>query len=177
MFDSNSKFKELNIVPHWYAVYTMHHHEQKLHSRLNACGIQSYLPLNTVYRKWSDRYKKISVPLFSCYVFVFLALKDRLEVLRTNGAIKLVSFNGCPAPIPEKQINDLKKILEFTESVENINDFKPGRKVKIIGGPLKDIEGIVLSNKNKHRLVMSVDAINQSISVEIDVRLLEFSSY
>jgi len=176
MPDINLKTRELNIIPHWYALYTMHHHEQKVCSRLEAGGIQCYLPLNVIYRRWSDRLKKVNVPLFSCYVFVFLALKDRYKTLQTEGAIRLVSFNGSPAPIPEKQINDIKRILNYTESVENVCEFVPGQHVRILHGPLKDIEGVVLTCKNKHRLVISVDAINQAISVEIDHRILAFAN-
>lgn len=173
MNSDNSIFGDLNTIPHWYALHTRSRHEKKVDLRLTEKGIISFLPLNTVYRKWSDRYKKVEVPLFSCYVFVHIALKDRLSVLQTDGAVHFVSFNGIPATIPEKQINAIKQVLERKQTVDYADYFTPGQKIRIIQGALKGLEGTLVTSKNKHRLVITIDGIKQAISVEIDPRDLE----
>lgn len=170
---TNSMYGELNIIPHWYALHTRSRHEKKVDVRLREKGINSYLPLNTVHRRWSDRYKEIQEPLFSCYVFVNLALKDRLSVLQTDGAVHFVSFNGRPATIPEEQINAIKQILEKKQSVDYANYFTVGKKVKVVQGPLKGLQGTLINSKNNSRLVICIDGIRQAISVEIDPRDLE----
>jgi len=169
----NNMWGELNTINHWYALHTQSRHEKKVDSQLKAKGINSYLPLNTVHRRWSDRYKKIQAPLFSCYVFVNIALKDRLHVLQTAGAVNLVSFNGKPALIPDEQIYAVRMILENVATVNYENFFTPGVRVRILRGALKGLEGTLVSNKNNNRLIISIDGIKQAISVEIDPKDLE----
>jgi len=77
----NSLYGELNDVPAWYALHTRSRHEKKISEKLTSKGVAHYLPLNTIYRRWSDRYKQVAEPLFSCYVFVNIKLRDRLLVL------------------------------------------------------------------------------------------------
>ena len=170
---TNSIYGELNFTLNWYAIHTKNRHEKKVDLRLKEKGISSYLPLNTVYRRWSDRYKKVQEPLFSCYVFVNMNLKDRLSVLQTDGVVCLVAFNGIPATIPEDQIYAIKKILEKKQSVEYSDYFIPGKKVKVARGPFKGIEGTLVTNKNNNRLVIAIEGIKQAISIEIDPRDLE----
>lgn len=170
---NESIYGDLNILPQWYALHTRSRHEKKVDAKLKEKGIVSYLPLNTIYRRWSDRYKKVQQPLFSCYIFVNIALKDRLPILQTDGAVGLVSFNGIPATIPEDQINAIKKILERSQTVDYADFFTPGKKVKVIQGPLKGIQGTLIYNKSNNRLVVAIDGIKQAISVEIDPRDLQ----
>ena len=166
-------YGELNFAPRWYALHTKSRHEKKVDMQLKEKGVVSYLPLNTVYHRWSDRYQAVQAPLFSCYVFVFIALRDRLPVLQTAGAVNLISFNGVPAWIPEEQINAVKQILESKPSVKVANPLVPGKKVRITRGPLKGLAGTFFAEKNNHRVVIAIDAIQQAIAVEIDPRDLE----
>lgn len=167
---SKSIFGILNEVPHWYAISTKARHEKKVHQKLTEKDVVSYLPLQQVYRKWSDRYKTIEEPLFSCYVFVRIALKDRLEVLQTDGVVKLVMFNGIPATIPDSQFDAIKAVLDQKKEVEKIDYLTPGKKVEVISGSLKGIHGVLVEVKNSHRLVLRLDSIMQAISVDIDYR-------
>lgn len=166
-------YGELNFTPRWYALHTRSRHEKKVALRLKEKGITSYLPLNTVYRGWSDRYQAVQAPLFSCYVFVFIALRDRLPVLQTAGAVNLISFNGVPAWIPEAQINAIRQVLESQASTEMADFLTPGEKVKIARGPLKGLEGTFITRKNNYRIVIAIEAIKQAIAVEIDPHDLE----
>ncbi|MGH7494587.1 MAG: UpxY family transcription antiterminator [bacterium] len=166
-------YGELNVRPHWYALHTRSRHEKKVDLRLKEKGLNSYLPLNTVYRRWSDRHQAVQEPLFSCYVFVFIALRDRLSVLQTEGAVNLVSFCGIPAWIPEEQIDAVKQVLQSKPSVEIANAFAPGQKVRIKHGPLTGLAGTLITHKNNHRVIIAIEAINQAIAVEIDPCELE----
>ncbi len=165
---------ELNYNSHWYALYTRSRYEKKVDTLLKEKGVTSYLPLNEVYHRWSDRNKKVFVPLFSCYVFVFIALRERLKVLQTDGTINLVSFNGRPATIPEHQINAIKRILEEKVNFDQADFFIPGKKVRIRQGPLKGVEGTLIHKNNKNRLAIAIDGIKQALSIDIDYRDLEF---
>ena len=130
---NKSIYGELNYMPHWYALHTKFRHEKKVAQRLAQKGIENYLPLRTMYRKWSDRYKKVDEPLFSCYVFVNIPLCDRIDVLQTDGAVKLVSFRSIPAVIPEMQIHAVKQILEKRGALtkeKNLEEVQKKRMVK-----------------------------------------------
>jgi len=165
-----SIYGELNVIPNWYALSTRARHEKKVHAQLVQKGIISFLPLQTFHRRWSDRYKKVQEPLFSCYVFVKIALKDRLRALQTDGAVRLVSFNGVPATIPESQINAIKGILENHIPIERVDYLIPGQRIEVIQGPLRGSTGILAEIKNRQRLVIRIDSIMQAISVDIDLR-------
>lgn len=159
--------------PHWYALHTKSRHEKKVDIRLKQKGIVSYLPLTTIYRRWSDRHKKVEEPLFSCYVFVHITLADRLAAIQTAGAVSLVCCNGSPSPIPELQINAIKQILDENCCVEHFDPLVPGQPVRIIRGPLRGFEGKFVKLKNSSRFVISVESIRQAIAVEIEPGDLE----
>ena len=167
---SKSIYGELNEIPNWYALSTRARHEKKVYERLFQKKIESYLPLQTVNKKWSDRYKIVEEPMFSCYVFVNIALNERVQVLQTDGAVRLVTFNGIPATIPESQINAIRFVLKQKKEIERIDYLTPGQQIEVIQGPLKGINGILINVKNKHRLVLRLDSIQQAISVDIDYR-------
>ena len=167
---SKSLFGELNDIPHWYAISTKARHEKKVYQRLVDKDVTVYLPLQKVYRKWSDRYKLVEEPLFSCYVFVRIPLKERLKVLQTDGVVKLVSFNGIPATIPDSQFEAIKRVMEERSDVEKIDYLTPGSRVEVIQGSLEGIQGILVEIKNRHRLVLRIDSIMQAIAVDIDYR-------
>ena len=170
-FLAHSVFGELNETPHWYAISTKSRHEKKVFERLVSKKIEAFLPLQKKYRKWSDRYKLVDEPLFSCYVFVRIALKDRLEVLQTDGVVRLVSFNGIPATIPDYQFDAMKRALEeHPGDVEKIDYLTPGQRVEVLQGALKGVQGTLIQVKNKHRLVLRIDSIMQAISIDIDFR-------
>ena len=167
---SHTIYGKLNFVPNWYALSTKARHEKKVHNQLTQKGITNYLPLQTFYRRWSDRYKKVQEPLFSCYVFVKIALLDRLKVLHTDGVVRLVAFNGIPATIPDDQIEAIKTILENNYQIERVDYLTPGQKIEVRQGPLKGIKGILTEIKNSHRLIVRIDSIMQAISLDIDYR-------
>lgn len=166
-------YGELNTVPHWYALTTRCRHEKKVNERLQQKGINSYLPLYSTYRTWSDRTKRISEPLFSCYLFVKIALKERLPVLQTAGAIRLVSFEHIPAPIPEWQIDSIRQLLDMGALVEKVDHWTVGQRVEVIDGPLIGVHGTLQQTRGNTKLVVAVDALSQAVAVEIDASLVK----
>ncbi len=167
---SQSIYGELNEIPSWYALSTKARHEKKVYERLLLKKVESYLPLQTINKKWSDRYKIVEEPLFSCYIFVKMALKNRVQILQTDGVVRLVNFNGIPATIPESQLNAIRLLLKQKKEIQRISYLTPGQKVEVTQGPLKGVNGVLVNVKNKHRLVLRLDSIMQAISVDIDHR-------
>ncbi len=152
----------------WYAVYCKSNHEKKVYTKLLEANIECYLPLQTTVRQWSDRKKKVSLPLFSCYVFVKVGLKDYYTVLNITGVFAYVCFEGRPAPIPDRQINILKCLLESKIKVENFTENIPkGTNVRITCGPLKGITGELVKYLGKNRVVVRIEEINKTLLVNI----------
>ena len=156
------------ITMAWYALYTRSRHEKKVDALLTEKNVETYLPLYTQVRQWKDRKKKIEMPLFSSYLFVNFDYKYRFDILQTDGIIKIVHFNGNPAVIPDWQIGSLKKMLDEPKSLQLEQYFNSGELVEVIAGPMRGMRGMVMMRKNSHRLVLSIDGIMQSVSVEID---------
>lgn len=152
----------------WYALTTRYKFEKKVSEKLLQKGYESFLPLCDKISIWSDRKKKIKVPLFSCYVFIKLDLKYKINILQTPGVINFVSFENRPVPIPEPQISLVKNLLDDNREIKTVFNFVKGQKVKVIHGLLSGQEGFYSNSKDKSRLIIQLDTINQSIAVEIN---------
>ncbi len=161
----------LNYEPMWYAVYTRYHHEKKVAYRLKQKKVTSYLPLyETQIIHKNKKIKKLSSPLFHCYLFVNIALKDRLMVLQTNGVVKLVSFNGIPSPIPEKQIYMIQHFLKEGYSVYPEHYLTVGQTVEVVVGPFSGLRGILKNIQKRSRIVINIEQIRQALSIDIDAK-------
>jgi transcription elongation factor/antiterminator RfaH len=152
----------------WYALYTRPRFEKKVHAELRQKGLESFLPLHKVIRFWSDRKKKMEEPLFPSYVFVHANLKERFLSLQTRGVVRMVSFNGQPARIPDEQIKSIHRVLENGYDPEPHQYLNYGDKVEIVAGPLRGLRGFYIEDRGKNKLVISVDAIQQSIAVAME---------
>jgi len=153
---------------YWYALYTRPRNEKKIDGELNKLGLNTFLPVKTITKLWSDRKKVIKEPLFPSYVFVYANLKERLMALQPRGVIRMVSFNGQPTRIPEDQINAVRRIIESGQTPVVHPYFAKGDKVQIVSGPLAGLEGFVIEHRGTSHLIMSIDCIRQSLSVRID---------
>jgi transcription antitermination factor NusG len=152
----------------WYAAYTCANHEKRVAQQLCVRSIEHFLPLYDSVRRWKDRRVQLQLPLFPGYVFVRIALRDRLQVLEIPSVARLVGFNGTPTPLAEGEIEALKAGLEGGVRVVPHPYLKVGRRVRIIAGPFEGLEGILIRRKNELRFVISLDLIHRSISVEVD---------
>jgi transcription antitermination factor NusG len=155
----------------WYAVQTRARNEKVISERLQEQGLTTFLPLVTEIRRWSDRKKKVELPLFSCYVFVKLVPNnndERMRVYRTNGVFRIVSMRGEAIPIPEEQIDALRTVVTQQVPWSPHPFLKIGQRVRIRGGSLEGVEGVLLSQNEGRTLIISVDAIQRSLAVRVE---------
>jgi transcription antitermination factor NusG len=157
-------------VENWYALHTRARHEKLVVQRLTERGVQTFLPLFTEVHRWSDRKKKVELPLFGCYVFAKFAPQrsERLNVLRVGGVLSLVGSQGEGTPIPDEQIDAVRTLMDGTHSWSPYPFLKIGQRVRIRGGALEGVEGILVSRNGGQTLVISVDAIQRSLAVRVE---------
>lgn len=152
----------------WCAVYTRHQHEKTIEEMLKAKGFEVFLPVYESTRRWKDRRKVLSLPLFPCYVFVRGAHERRLPVLTTPGVHMIISRGERVATVPEEEIEAIRRTVDGPYRVEPHPFLRCGERVRVVRGSLEGVEGILTRKKNLFRLVLSVDMLAQSVSVEID---------
>jgi len=162
------------IVPiqaeNWYALHTRPRHEKLVALRLNERGVETFLPMVTEVHRWSDRKKVLHLPLFASYMFAkFVPNRtERLRVLRVGGVLALVGSSGEGAPIPDEQINAVRAVVESALTWSTHPFLQIGQRVRIRSGALDGLEGILVSRNGSHRLVISVDAIQRSLAVQVE---------
>jgi transcription antitermination factor NusG len=154
--------------PRWYAAYTSANHEKRVALQVAQRSVQHFLPVYESVRQWKDRRMKLELPLFPGYVFVRLALRDRLRVLQVPGVARLVGFNGVPTSLPDDEIESLRLALAEGLRAEPHPYLKVGRRVRITRGPLAGREGLLKRWKGDLRVVLSIESIQRSISIEVD---------
>lgn len=159
--------------PFWYAAYTSSNHEKRVAEQLAQRSVEHFLPLYDTVRRWKDRRVQLQLPLFHGYIFVRLALRDRLQVLQVPGVVKLVGFNGTPTPLQQKEIDALRASLASGVRAEPHPYLTVGRHVRAKAGPLVGVEGILVKRKNRTRFVVSMELIQRAIAVEIEEADLE----
>jgi transcription antitermination factor NusG len=152
----------------WYAAYTSANHEKRVVLQLMQRSVEHFLPLYDSVRRWKDRKVHLQMPLFPGYVFVRVALRDRLQVLQVAGVAKLVGFNGMPAALPESEMEALRTGLAGGVRAEPHPYLTVGRRVRVRTGSLAGLEGMLVRRKNSTRFVISLDLIMRSVAVEVD---------
>lgn len=154
----------------WFAVQTRPRHEKKVNSELQEKGIHSFLPVHREKRRWSDRSQWVELPMFSQYLFVRVPACNELRtrVLQTAGVIRFVGAAGRGTRIPDEQIDSLHTIVSQKIPTKPNEFLRIGERVRIRGGALEGIEGILSAIRNDKTLVVSVDLIEKSIAVRID---------
>ena len=155
-------------TPAWFAVWTRSRHEQVVREQIQEKGIEAFLPTVTKWSRWKDRRKKIDWPLFPGYCFARFDPADRLSVLKCTGVVNIVSFNGDIAPIPDIEIDSLRKLVTSELQYDPCPLIKEGTMVEVVHGPLKGVVGRLLRKGAHARLILAVDLIGQAVSVEVD---------
>jgi len=158
---------------HWYAVYTCPRHEKRVAEQIRQHRISCFLPQYRSVRRWKDRRKETELALFPGYVFVRVAAEGRLPVLRLAGVVRFVSFNGRPARMPDSEIEFLMNGLTNRVRAEPHPYLTVGRRVRVRYGPFARTQGILIRRKDRFRVVLSLDLIMRSVSVEVDESDLE----
>jgi len=167
--------EELWNTSRWFAIYTRSRHEKHVNQDLEKREIETFLPLRKVRRQWSDRKKIIEEPLFKGYLFVRIPLVKRLDVLKTIGVVNFVQRRQDPLPqeVPERDLQSVRRFLEEGIALDPFPYLHEGEKVYIRSGLFKGTEGYIVRKDKRCRLVISLDLLMQSISIEIDEALVE----
>ena len=160
-------------TPSWFALYTRHRHEKSVAQWITGKGIEVFLPLYKAAHRWKDRMKDLYLPLFPNYVFVQAGPNQRGAILSTPGVYDFVRLGGLAAPIPNDEIESIRQVVEHSLDAEPHPFLKSGDRVRVKSGPLAGLEGILIRKKNFYRLVLSVELLVKSISVEVDVADVE----
>ncbi len=161
------------IATPWWAVYTRHQHERVVGDLLARKDFEVFLPFYQSTRRWKDRLKALSLPLFPCYVFLHGGIERQLQILTTPGVYSIVTSAGRTAVIPGEEIEAVKRMVENSLRVEPHPFLKCGDWVRVKAGPLEGVEGILSRVKGLCRLVISVEMLQQSVSVEVDASDVE----
>jgi transcription antitermination factor NusG len=153
----------------WYAVQTMPRHERKVAVELQRKGLGTFLPLVPSERQWSDRVRVLDMPLFPGYVFVQMSpVPDlRIAVLRSSGVTSFVGVRGVGIPIPDAQIAAVQSILDQKLPFSPYPFLNIGQRVRIRGGSLDGIQGILTEIKGDLSLVISVDLIHKALAIRV----------
>lgn len=157
----------------WWVLYARHQHEKVVADMLASKSFEVFLPLYNSVRRWKDRRKVISMPLFPGYVFVRGGLDRRLQVLTTPGVHMILSHGEQVATIPDEEIQAVRRVVGSDLSTEPHPFLKCGERVRVKRGPLAGVEGILERKKGSFRLVLSVDAVNKSFAVEVEISDVE----
>jgi transcription termination/antitermination protein NusG len=154
---------------HWYAAYTCAQHEKRVAAELAMREVEHFLPLYSSVRRWKDRRVTLELPLFPGYVFVRLALRDRLRVVQIPSVVRLVGFNGLPTALPDTEMEIMRSGLSQSLRAEPHPFLMVGRRVRITSGPFAGLEGILKRKKSSLRVVVTLELIQRSVAVDVDI--------
>ena len=159
----------------WYAIHTRSRHEKQVDLFLSERGVETFLPLVHTLSRRRDRKKYVDIPLFPGYLFVFTE-KERLlfDVKYTRGVTRIIGTDlDAPTPIPDKQILDIKSIMETDVQLDPFPYLKKGRMVRVKSGPLKGLEGILVERKGHYKLVIQIDLLQKGAAAEVYISDIE----
>ncbi len=152
----------------WYAIWTRSRHEQVVREQLQTKGYETFLPTITKWSRWKDRKKKVDWPLFPGYCFVRFDGRERLPILKCTGVVSIVSFDNEVVPIPDAEIDAVRRVVESDLQFDPCPLIREGAMVEVVHGPLKGVVGRLIRKGAHARLMLAVDLIGQAISVEVD---------
>ncbi len=159
---------EDSVSPLWYALRVRPRHEKSVTEQLATKRYSAFLPLYSVRRRWADRWKVVSLPLFPGYVFCCFDAASRGRVLSTPGVIDVVRLGSEPAPIASSEIEAIRLVVASDLKAEPYPSLVRGQRVVVAGGPLDGVAGTLMQVRNGVRLVISVELLQRSVQVEIE---------
>ncbi len=154
---------------HWYAAYTCAKHEKRIAAELGMRGVEHFLPLYSSVRRWKDRRVQLELPLFPGYIVVRLALRDRLRVVQIPSVVRMVGFGGLPTALPDTEMEIMRTGLSQSLHAEPHPFLTVGRRVRITAGPFAGLEGVLKRKKSSLRVVVSLELIQRSVAVDVDI--------
>lgn len=156
-------------APQWFAIFTRSRHEKFVARQLTARKMETFLPLSAQLHRWRDRYKKVEAPLFRGYVFARFPRQSpmRLAVLKTPGVVRIVGFGQKDAPIPDNQIETLRRLMESKVILNRHCYLRTGQRVRVVSGALAGVEGILTRVKNLERLVIVIEPVQRALALQL----------
>ena len=156
-------------VAPWYVAYARPRHEKHVVYQLEQRGIRSLVPVYTSVRRWKDRWKRLELPLFPCYVFVQIALQRKLDLLQLPGVVDLVTFQGKPVPVLDSEMETLQCLNTTATALPYPYSYlRAGRRVRVRRGALEGLEGVFVRRRGLSRVVLSVSLIQRSVAIEVE---------
>ena len=154
----------------WFALQTKPRHEKKVAADLEKQQIDVFLPTFKTVRQWSDRRQELQLPLFPNYVFVRIGQNrnERSAVLRTQGVRWFVGLRGTGVAVPDDEIEAIQKILAEGVAFTDYPFLEVGQKVRIRGGSLDGVHGVLAAVNNDRSLVVSVKCIQRALAIRVD---------
>lgn len=165
-----------SVKQEWFAVNVRSRHEFQVSNRLKLKNVETFLPTVDKQRRWKDRKKIVTFPLFPGYIFVHITREanDMLAVLKVAGVVRMLcTIPGEPDAIPDDQIESLKTLVANKEALDPYPYLSEGERVTIKKGPLTGVEGILVKKVDKHVLVLSVDVLKQGVALTINASDVE----
>jgi len=161
------------VLEAWFAVYTRFQHEKSAARVLERKAFDVLLPIYQSMHRWKDRNKMVTLPLFPCYLFLRTNIERKADVLRTPGVRWIVENGGCACPISESEIEAIRRITSVPSRVRPHPFLRHGQSVRIRSGPFAGNQGILARIKNQYRVVVSLELIQKSVAVEVDLSDIE----
>lgn len=153
---------------HWHAVYTASRAEKKVRERLDAAGIECFLPVQAVVRQWAHRKARVVVPVIPGLLFVRVERKDRVPVLETQSVVAFLKLRGErePATIPDDQMERFRFLLDFSEeAVEMVNEhIAVGDRIRVVKGALKGLEGELVRFRGETKVAVRIDLLGCALA-------------
>jgi transcription termination/antitermination protein NusG len=161
-------------VVKWRILYVRPRFEKKIHQQLLDLDIESFLPLREEVRQWSDRKKKVIVPLFNGYIFVRVDERQRIKALDIYGVLKYIHFSGVIVEVRPEIIESIRIAVSGPRKLDVLPERLPeGTPVKVIHGPLTGLRGELSQYRGSSKVAIFVDGIRQSVVVEVDLAEIE----
>jgi len=151
----------------WLAVYTRSGHESAVAKQFQQKGLEALLPKYCRLSRWSDRIRRIDTPLFPSFVFVRVGEGERSRVLQTAGVVSVVCCAGTPVTLSEPEIQRLRRCATDPYAIEPHPYLRVGQRVRVKHGPFQNWEGVLVQKKNSTRLVITVEQILKSVSIDL----------
>ncbi len=152
----------------WFAIKVRANREAVVAAALRGRGIEEFLPTYLCHRRWSDRVKDVRLPLFPGYVFGRFVPGKRLPILTIPGVVHIVGVQKRPIPIEDTEIEALQVVVRNGVPAKPWPFMRTGDRLTVTAGPLRGLEGLLISEKNCCRLVVSLTLLQRSVAVEVN---------
>ncbi len=161
-------------TPQWFVAYTYPRHERAVADQLDHKSVETFLPTFIEISQWRDRRVSLEVPLFPGYVFARIAERERVKVLSVPSVVRMLSYRQKLAPVSDDEINTIKLCISRKVKLRRHPFIAIGDLVRVREGVFEGLQGIVVRENNRCKLVVSIGLIQSSVAMEIDARSLEY---